>query len=310
MRNIYMVLLNKYSLMVEKNLEYVGEALNYFYPKEYAVEIQGCAKSLGVPYGWLTLFNLGYEVSDACTSIVAETFDGKILHSRNLDFWAGMGFTNTLKELAFIADIQKGGKTLFVATTFAGYVGILSGMKPNAFSITIDTRFYPDGITELFYEIVAAVTEKNASLVSFLSRDVFTNENNFKSALTSLSNSTLIADVYYIMAGTKSGEGVVISRNRLNAADVWLLDTKAGRWYEVETNYDHWEPAPWFDNRVDPANNAMNALGRKSLSLDNMFNVMSVKPVFNIQTTYTILSCPADSIYKASARYCKYPCVE
>jgi len=55
-----------------------------------------------VPVGWATLFNLGYEVSDACTSIVAQTTDGTIIHARNLDFWAGMGFTDSLKDMAFI----------------------------------------------------------------------------------------------------------------------------------------------------------------------------------------------------------------
>jgi len=293
-----------------KNLEFIGESLNFFFPKDYGLEIQGCADALGIPFGWLTLFNLGYEVSDACTSIVAQTVDGKILHARNLDFWEGMGFTATLKELAFVADMQKGGKTLFKATTFAGYVGVLSAMKPNAFSLTIDTRFYPDGIEELFYEIIAALTEKNASLVSFLSRNVMTYENDFKAALQNLANGTLIADVYYILAGTKRGEGVVISRNRQNAADIWMIDTSVGRWFEVETNYDHWVQAPWFDNRVDPANAAMNAIGQKNVTLDNMMKVLSTKPVFNIQTTYSILSCPADSIYISYARYCPYPCVE
>jgi penicillin V acylase-like amidase (Ntn superfamily) len=41
-------------------------------------------------------------VSDACTSIVAQTPDGTVLHGRNLDFWAGMGFTDSLKNLTFI----------------------------------------------------------------------------------------------------------------------------------------------------------------------------------------------------------------
>jgi len=293
-----------------KNIEYIGESLNYFFPTDFGLEIKGCAEAAGIPYGWLSLFNLGYEVSDACTSIVAQTVDGKILHARNLDFWEGMGFTNTLKQMAFIADMQKGGKTLYKATTFAGYVGVLSGMKPNAFSLTIDTRFYPDGIEELFYEIVAAIIEKNASLVSFLSRNVMTYEFDFNAALQNLANGTLIADVYYIMAGVKPGEGVVISRNRLNAADIWMLDTSEGRWFEVETNYDHWEQPPWFDNRIDPANNAMNAFGQKNITLDNMFKVLTTKPVFNIQTTYSILSCPADSYYVSFSRYCPYPCVE
>ena len=34
------------------------------------------------------------------SSIVAQTEDGKILHARNLDFWEGMGFTNSLRDIA------------------------------------------------------------------------------------------------------------------------------------------------------------------------------------------------------------------
>jgi len=287
----------------------IGEAINAVITPEYAQEIRGCAEAMEIPYGWVTIFNLGYEVSDACTSIVAQTNDGKILHARNLDFWAGMGFTDSLKNMSFIGNFQKGGKTVFIGTTFAGYVGILSGMRPGAFSITIDTRFYPDGISELFYEVVAAILEKNATLVSFLSRTVLAQQPNFDAALWNLSNDELIADVYYIIAGTKNNEGAVISRNRENATDVWLLDTP-NRWFEVETNYDHWNPPPWFDNRRDPANNAMNAMGRNNLTLDGMYQVLSTKPVFNLQTTYSFLACPADGTYKTFARYCKYPCVE
>ncbi len=75
-------------------------------------------------------------------------------------------------------------------------------MKPNAFSVTIDTRFYPEGAWEFFYEIIAAFQEKNASLVSFLTREVFTNEQGFEAAVENLSKEELIADVYYIVAGT------------------------------------------------------------------------------------------------------------
>uniref|UniRef100_A0A6B2LA01 ceramidase n=1 Tax=Arcella intermedia TaxID=1963864 RepID=A0A6B2LA01_9EUKA len=264
---------------------------------------------MGIPYGWLALFNLGYEVSDACTSIVAQTPDGKILHARNLDFWAGMGFTETLKEMTVQIDFQKGGKTLFTSTSFVGMVGLLSGFKPHAFSATVDTRFYPGGIGELFYEIIAAIEERNASLVSFLLRDVFTNEQDFQGALENLSNDELIADVYYILAGVSAGQGAVISRNRTGADDVWLLDSPS-RWFEVETNYDHWKEAPWFDDRIDPANAVMNSFGQQAISLDNMWKTLSTKPVFNLQTTYSILSCPATGEYSSFTRYCPYPCVE
>jgi len=291
-------------------LNEIGVLLNQFYfPDEYAKEIEGCATSLGIPLGWATLFNIGYEVSDACTSIVAQTTDGTIIHGRNLDFWAGMGFTDSLKDMTYIADFQTKGKTLFKTTTFAGFSGALSGIRPGAFSVTIDTRFYRQGIWDMFYEIVSAIEEKNATLVSFLSRDVLSRRNSFETALMDLSDDTLIADVYYILAGTKAGQGAVISRNRMNATDVWRLNSPS-QWYVIETNYDHWEQPPWFDDRVVPAEKALAAIGQAGITMSGLFNVLSTKPVFNIQTTYTIMSVPKNGTYMSWTRWCPYPCVE
>jgi len=291
-------------------LNEIGEILNeYYFPTEYAKEIQGCAASLGVPTGWATLFNLGYEVSDACTSIVAQTSDGTIIHARNLDFWAGMGFTDSLKDMAFIADFQKGGKTMYKTTGFAGYVGALSGIKPGGFSVTIDTRFYRQGVWEMFYEILAAIEETNSSLVSFLTRDVLNRRSSFETALMDLSNTELIADVYYILAGVKPGQGAVISRNRYNATDVWRLNAPS-QWYVIETNYDHWEQPPWFDNRVVPAERVLNSIGQSQITMGGLMKVLSTKPVFNLQTTYTIMAIPKNSTYMSWTRWCPYPCVE
>lgn len=36
--------------------------------------------------GWLTLVNMGYEITEDCTSIVAQTVEGKMYHARNMDF--------------------------------------------------------------------------------------------------------------------------------------------------------------------------------------------------------------------------------
>jgi len=312
--NVTNYLVNTVKALLPKGEQYfdeIGKVLNeYYFPTEYAQEIQGCAQQLGISYGWVSLLNLGYEVSDACTSILAQTNDGKILHVRNMDFWAGMGFTSSLKEICYQADYQRNGKTVYHATTFAGYVGILSGMKPGVMSISIDTRNYPQGIGQLFYEVIAAIVERNASLVSFLTRSVMNTATDFEFALNNLSNDELIADVYYILGGAQPGQGAVITRNRFNATDVWRLDPPT-RWYEVETNYDHWEQPPWFDDRIKPANIAMDGLGRNNLSLQGMFKqVLSVKPVLNLQSTFTMLTCAAEGNYTSYTRYCQYPCVE
>jgi len=114
--------------------------------------------------------------------------------------------------------------------------------------------------------------------------------------------------VYYITAGAGINEGTVISRNRDNASDVWSLTNES--WFEVQTNYDHWKPIPWFDDRVTPSVNSMNAMGQKKLSLEGLHAVLSVKPVLNIQTVYTIALSPADGLYTSYIRNCEYPCTE
>jgi len=289
-------------------LNSLGEDINdYYFPTQYGEEVKGCATAMGIPYGWLALFQLGYEVSDACTSIISQEIDGTVWHSRNLDFGAGMGFTSTLKNATLQVDFQKGGKTVFTATTFGGYLGVLSGMKPGGFSTTVDTRFYPDGASEIFWEVIAAIQERNASLVSFLLRDTLTEETTYENALLRLSTTELIADVYYIVGGLNGG--AVISRNRTVAADVWKLDAPS-RWFEVETNYDHWTQPPWYDDRRAPANTHMNALGRHDLSAQNLLDVLGMKPTLNLQTTYSIVACPTTGFYETFVRWCKYPCVQ
>ena len=280
-----------------------------FVPQEFGLEIQGCAAALGIPYGWATLMNLGYELSDACTSIVAQTPSGDILHGRNLDFWAGMGFTDSLKNMTFTAEFQRGGRTLFTTVSFASFVGVLSGVQTGAFGVTIDTRFYPEGISEMFLEIVAAIEERNASLVTFLSRQVIQNEHSFAAALSNLSDNELIADVYYILSGVHPGEGAVISRNRLNATNVWMLDAPR-QWYVLETNYDHWKPAPWFDDRRTPGMHAMDGVGQAGINTRSLWDVMSTKPVLNLQTTYTVIMVPKNGSISAFSRWCPFPCTQ
>jgi hypothetical protein len=93
------------SILIGKGavLNEIGMLLNnYYFPPELGDEIAGCAKALGIPEGWAALFNLGYEATDDCTSIVAQTLDGTILHGRNMDFGLGMGFSEALKNMTFI----------------------------------------------------------------------------------------------------------------------------------------------------------------------------------------------------------------
>ncbi|XP_030777091.1 N-acylethanolamine-hydrolyzing acid amidase isoform X3 [Rhinopithecus roxellana] len=124
--------------------------------------------------------------------------------------------------------------------------------------------------------------------VQFLKNGQTLNESeNFEAAVSKLAKTPLIADVYYIVGGTSPQEGVVITRNRDGPADIWPLDPLNGAWFRVETNYDHWKPAPKQDDRRTPAIKALNATGQANLSLEALFQVLSVVPVYNNLTIYT-----------------------
>lgn len=37
-------------------------------------------------------------------------------------------------------EFQQGGKTIFYGSTYAGYIGILTGMKPDVFAVSVNER--------------------------------------------------------------------------------------------------------------------------------------------------------------------------
>ena len=83
---------------------------------------------------------------------------------------------------------------------------------------------------------------KGSQVNSQLIRDALASTATFADAKTTLSNHPLIAQVYLTISGAAPGEGCVITRNMSAADDVWCLDAANGRWYVLETNYDHWKP--------------------------------------------------------------------
>jgi|688.fasta_scaffold517005_1 hypothetical protein len=79
-------------------------------------------------------------------------------------------------------------------------------------------------------------------------------------------------------------QGVIITRGRIEA-DVLSMGrgsvSQVSTWFLVETNYDHWNQPPFFDDRRTPAIQCLDKMGRETASLSGIFNVLSTKPVFN-----------------------------
>ncbi len=95
------------------------------------------AKYMNMNVNLLLIIQFVYDLSSFCTSIiVAEPETGDVIHLRNLDFANPAMMRNITYEGWFYRD----DKLLYRATMFAGMNGVMTGERPNAFSISLNSR--------------------------------------------------------------------------------------------------------------------------------------------------------------------------
>uniref|UniRef100_A0A8C5RVI6 N-acylethanolamine-hydrolyzing acid amidase n=1 Tax=Laticauda laticaudata TaxID=8630 RepID=A0A8C5RVI6_LATLA len=263
----------------------IAEDLENFIPQPYEGEIRGLAKYFGVNVGDGLLLNLAYEFTAFCTSIVAQDKQGNIYHGRNMDY----DFGEYLHKITIDVDFIKDGQVKFQGTTFFGYVGLWTGQSPHKFSISGNERD-----VGYWWENAMAAFLARFIPASWLIRTTLSEAEDFETAFDMLTKIPIIASVYYIIGGSTSRQGAIITRKRIGPVDVWPLDPLNGAWYRVETNYDHWTNPPPYDDRRTPAIKALNATGQEHINLNSLFKVFSTKPVLNKLTIYTTLMSNAD----------------
>nr|XP_054753339.1 N-acylethanolamine-hydrolyzing acid amidase-like [Lytechinus pictus] len=279
-------------------VDQLGNVLDELLPAPYSGEIRGVAKTLDIGVGEMAFINMLYDFTAACTSIVAQDANGTIWHGRNLDY----SFSTSLSNVTAIVDFKSHGKTVYTTTSFVGQVGVFTGMKPNKFTISLNERDQ-GSVFENVVELLKAILLKKVKFTTFVLRDALTNDNSFDEVVQRFTSQKEVSPVYLIIGGIKPGEGVVVTRGRETTLDVWRLDLSGNRWFLLETNYDHWVPPPKSDDRRDPGNKAMNAVGEKSINNNTMWNVLSTQPVLNEDTIYTALMCAArPEIYSSRLR--------
>lgn len=66
---------------------------------------------------------------------------------------------------------------------------------------------------------------------------------------------------------------------------MWFLGrgsiSQLSTWFLVQTNYDHWNKPPFFDDRRDPAIHCLDKMGRNNASRAGLYDVFSTIPVLN-----------------------------
>ncbi|XP_075234167.1 acid ceramidase-like isoform X2 [Lycorma delicatula] len=320
---------NTYQLFGVNILEYVDLLMPFVtktLPKEYYKELIGISSATGITVGEVTLYNIFYELFSACTSVVMQSNDKRMYLGRNLDFGLFLGWDvqnktwiapEFLRPLIVKIEFKKQNKTLYKSVSFAGYIGILTAIKKDAFALTVNERFkFNGGYVGLIEWILGRRDQKWMGL---LTREVMETANSYTQAQKALFAPDLIAPVYFILAGRKSHQGCVITRGR-HDADLWSLEnyvvndnidnvdsSNTSKWFLVQTNYDHWKKPPFYDNRVDPANQCMKQFGSKHAE-DTLYKVLSTRPVLNKLTTYTAIMDVTSGDLHSWIQDCEDPC--
>jgi len=206
----------------------IAKATNkVFSGKVYNQEIKSIAQRMNVDTIWIYAWQLLYETESACTSIVAHDNFGVPQHIRSLDWSMDLG------PMTIELDVRKNGKTLFIAPTIAYYVGMLTGMKPGAFSVSLNQRDTEGGSLKKNFKMF----QSRGWPVGFLIRAVLENIDNYDEAVERLANEPIVAPCYLVVSGVKQNEGVILTRNHTTDERRKTLNTGT----LIQTNVDHWE---------------------------------------------------------------------
>ncbi|VDK83628.1 unnamed protein product [Onchocerca ochengi] len=267
------------------------------FPDEYAQEMRGIAARSGLRIGEIVGMNVLYDISAfnrkdilanvGCTSIVAEDHNGRIIHGRNLDF----DMTSLLRNMTIIADFTQGGNILYTAVTFVLQVGLCTGQRHGSFSVSLNERFSGAYIDTILMELYTQFKTP----VTFTIRKIYTvleEKNTFEEAKELLMKERFVAPSYLIIAGTKAGEGCIITRDRWKTADLKCIDAQNDRWFLVVTNFDYWKVGK--DKRRRTAEKALRLVDKQAITDEKMLQILSIHPVENNLTIFSTVMSPSD----------------
>ncbi len=171
----------------------------------YQHEIGAWARALDASPGTVTLLNCAYELSHlrwprvfGCTAGVCWVDGLGLVHVRSLDWpLATMGTATRLFR-------WRRGPREFVVVGVPGQVGVLSGMLPHTYSVTIN---WAPPVAFPIFEFGP----------TFLLRHVLETCDTYETAVRTLTETKLATSVFFTVCGSAKGQACVIERTQTEA---------------------------------------------------------------------------------------------
>lgn len=257
------------------------------FSQEVLQEMKGGADYLNMNFNSIVFGNFMNEFFALCSSLIVRKPQGGIILGRNFDY----DYPNSMRGLSVDLTFYKSGKLLYKSAGVAMYFGVVTGMRSEAYAISLNQRDLFDHV--YFWETLGLIEGGQAT--SFAIRHVLENIDNYEDAKTYLENIPILAGEYICIAGLT--DGAVITRNRKYVADLKELDEV--NWYIVQTNYDHWLSQPEDDDRYNPNIERLELIGKAHVDEDQVHRLMTMKPTLNSDTVHTAIMNPSTGYWYA-----------
>jgi predicted choloylglycine hydrolase len=266
---------------------------------QYQSEMQAWAEAVGVSLGTVTLLNCAYELSHVrrpklfgCTAGVRWVQGLGMVHVRTLD-WPLGGIREATRLFYFRRRARE-----FVVAGVPGQVGVLSGMLPSAYSVTIN--WAPPASQPSF-----------AFGPAFLLRDTLESCDTYDRAVARLQRTRLSTSAYFTVCGTEEGQACVIERTQNQAvvrpmtgpvlaqANHHVAQCFIGNNEELR-ELEEGEDEPFFED----SSKRRSALGLAlaefppSCTLDDLARTLDAAPVLNRYTCQRMVFCPAAGVVR------------
>jgi N-acylethanolamine-hydrolysing acid amidase len=275
----------------------------------YREELLSISKQTSIDPGLLLLLQLVYEAFAACTSVIVKT-ERYPIHIRTMDWNLPI-----LRKLTFQAKFKFKNKTLFTGTSWAGYLGILTGMRhpqtkeEESYSISINYRRTPESYTTPYAEYLRNIyrTLKGYWPVAYLVREVLSYESTYYNAVDCFEKAQLISPTYVSICGQQNIQGAIITRNRDPNEPTYIqhLHTVTNL---IQANMDHFHDGK-YENQKPYTNDIMDSRYRYSFvslalntsqtpTVERLYKIMCMPPCYSrMLTIYTSIMIPYSQSY-------------
>lgn len=273
----------------------IADNIDDFFSRVIADEMRGISKYGKVTLARVVLLNLLYDLfaydhnarGQSVSVVVNSLMDpnNPIIAGHVMDYI----YSDILRDLAITIEVVPrvpGVTPIFIGTTFAGMVGVLSGYVAGGISMTYTERVaYPH---ETWKDALIAFKNGKHNVTMLEMRYILEQDLLDFSPPIELSIVPLMAPSYIMLGLTY--DGLQITRDRLAALDKLSL-SRHTFWYLVQTNYDHWIKEP-SDGRKEATEKAVEKIGRNNVDANSLSQALLTPGIVNYKTAYVVGTTP------------------